>query len=255
VIVDQTKIGRQVVTAVHELAHAMVFSSSLYKFFRNSDGTPMVARDAKDQDAFPNQVKYSCSAGSYRFPDSAGQYKYVDISPVILNTFSERGFTNSDCPIGKASLGSRCFIPSTGFRVPSCVVRFKTPTVLAEARAHFSCNTLEGAELENQDTTMCAITGSHWEQRVFSGELMAPYHLSSINVYVSRVTLALFQDSGWYQVNMNNLTNWSKASIGVMVRAATSRHKSASLTMGLLSGTEPFAQDLVRWPAPWIGCL
>jgi leishmanolysin-like peptidase len=89
-----------------------------------------------------------------------------------------------------------------GFRVPSCVVRVSTPTVLEEVRRHFACDVLDGAELENQDTDECAIVGSHWEQRAFNGEVMAPVG-GGMAPYLSRVTLALFRDSGWYQVNFS----------------------------------------------------
>eukprot|EP00928_Gymnodinium_smaydae_P028915 TRINITY_DN21922_c0_g1_i1.p1 TRINITY_DN21922_c0_g1~~TRINITY_DN21922_c0_g1_i1.p1 ORF type:complete len:893 (-),score=41.28 TRINITY_DN21922_c0_g1_i1:364-2682(-) len=190
-------------TAVHELAHAMAFSSSLFKFFRHADGSPRLTRDALDQDVFPGEVRWSCDSSSFAFPDPYGNNRYVDLMPNILSKFSERGLDNCPCPIGTLNISSSCFVPQSGFRVPSCVLRVTTPTVLAEAKAHFACSSLEGAELENQDTSVCSIVGSHWEQRVFNGELMAPLHSSIVPVHLSRVTLALFQDSGWYQVDMS----------------------------------------------------
>lgn len=79
-----------------------------------------------------------------------------------------------------------------------------TPTVLAEVRNFFECPTLEGAELENQEGNGCSIIGSHWEQRVFAGEIMSPVSTERlVNTYVSRVSLAVFQDSGWYQADMS----------------------------------------------------
>lgn len=67
------------------------------------------------------------------------------------------------------------------------------------ARTHFGCADLAGAELENQDTTPCALQGSHWEQRVFNGEVMTPF--STHTSFVSSVTLATLEDSGWYVAN------------------------------------------------------
>ena len=40
-----------------------------------------------------------------------------------------------------------------------------TPRVREEVRAHFNCNLLEGAELEDQGEDGTALT--HWEKRVF----------------------------------------------------------------------------------------
>ncbi|KAK2175714.1 hypothetical protein NP493_710g01045 [Ridgeia piscesae] len=40
-----------------------------------------------------------------------------------------------------------------------------TPSVVREARRHFDCDTLEGAELEDYGSTSTSFT--HWEKRVF----------------------------------------------------------------------------------------
>ncbi|KAK6050041.1 hypothetical protein COOONC_12454 [Cooperia oncophora] len=72
-----------------------------------------------------------------------------------------------------------------------------TPKVREEARRFLNCSTIEGAELENQGGGGTA--GSHWEKRVFENEAMTGI---ATQVYaLSRLTLALFEDSGWYKVN------------------------------------------------------
>ncbi|KIH59068.1 hypothetical protein ANCDUO_10714 [Ancylostoma duodenale] len=72
-----------------------------------------------------------------------------------------------------------------------------TPKVREEARNHFNCPDLEGAEIESQGGLGTA--GSHWEKRVFENEAMTGV---TTQVYaLSRLTLALFEDSGWYKVN------------------------------------------------------
>ncbi|VDO15397.1 unnamed protein product [Haemonchus placei] len=45
------------------------------------------------------------------------------------------------------------------------VYMITTPRVREEARRHFNCSTLEGAEVENQG--MPGTLGIHWEKRVF----------------------------------------------------------------------------------------
>ena len=72
-----------------------------------------------------------------------------------------------------------------------------TPKVVAAARKHFNCSTLQGVELENQggEGTM----HNHWESRVMLGDYMIGFEYGES--VISEITLALFEDSGWYQVN------------------------------------------------------
>lgn len=70
-----------------------------------------------------------------------------------------------------------------------------TPKVVEESRNHFSCNNLEGAELEDQGGEGTVLT--HWEKRVFENEAMTGVHTQ--NPVYSRITLALLEDSGWYK--------------------------------------------------------
>ncbi|KAI0225331.1 Leishmanolysin-like peptidase [Lamellibrachia satsuma] len=72
-----------------------------------------------------------------------------------------------------------------------------TENVKREVRRHFGCSHLEGAELEDQDVS--SGTGSHWEKRLFENEVMTA-SVSQNPVY-SRITLALLQDTGWYDVD------------------------------------------------------
>lgn len=83
-----------VATAVHELAHVLVFSSAHFRKFRNADGTPMLPREANDLEAFQGEVYYTCSSTSYQWGVAAqdGDFRYVDMSPRILTSSSERGF-------------------------------------------------------------------------------------------------------------------------------------------------------------------
>lgn len=72
-----------------------------------------------------------------------------------------------------------------------------TPKVVEAAKKHFGCNSLEGVELEDQGGLGTA--GNHWEQRIMHGDFMVSESLPE-NV-ISEISLALFEDSGWYMVN------------------------------------------------------
>ena len=72
-----------------------------------------------------------------------------------------------------------------------------SPKALEKARFHFGCDNLNGIPLEDQGGV--GSVGSHWEGRYMLGDYMV-----SVNYHenvISDITLALFEDSGWYKVN------------------------------------------------------
>lgn len=76
------------------------------------------------------------------------------------------------------------------------------PTPLEFVRKHFACASIQGLELED-------VPGfeSHLEKRVFMNELMtADFTLThgGDGPVLSEITLGIFQDSGWYQVNFSS---------------------------------------------------
>ena len=76
-------------------------------------------------------------------------------------------------------------------------VLFKGENVLKQGRRHFACEELEGIELENQGGEGSA--GSHWEARIMLGDYMISTDYPEI--VISEITLALLEDSGWYNIN------------------------------------------------------
>ena len=72
-----------------------------------------------------------------------------------------------------------------------------TPKVLEKAKTHFKCNDMKGVHLEDQGGTGSA--GSHWEARYMLGDYMIS--TDYFENFVSDITLALFEDSGFYKVD------------------------------------------------------
>ena len=72
-----------------------------------------------------------------------------------------------------------------------------SPNALSKAKQHFNCDSLTGIPLENQGDKGSA--GSHWEARY----MLTDYMMSTnyVEPTISDITLALFEDSGIYQVN------------------------------------------------------
>lgn len=77
-----------------------------------------------------------------------------------------------------------------------------TPTVQAIVRNQFDCSTMEGARLENQPTSSDECFGSHWDMRLFSADIMAAVTQNDAQI-LTPLTLAFFEDSGWYRANYN----------------------------------------------------
>ena len=74
---------------------------------------------------------------------------------------------------------------------------FSSPKVIEQAKRHFSCDNIEGIELENQGSSESI--GSHWDSRIMLGDYMIAGEYNEM--VISEITLALFEDSGWYDVN------------------------------------------------------
>ena len=88
------------------------------------------------------------------------------------------------------------------------VILVNSKKVLEKAKEHFGCHDLEGIPLENQGDV--GSVGFHWESRYMLGDYMISTDYTDI--VVSDITLALFEDSGFYKVNyfMGNLFKFGK---------------------------------------------
>jgi len=86
-----------------------------------------------------------------------------------------------------------------------------TPTVRQVARNHFDCQTMPGAQLENLPTGPSCF-GDHWDERAYYSDSLSAVLSPDIN-YFSPLTLALFEDSGWYRSNfsMAEISPWGHA--------------------------------------------
>lgn len=101
---------------------------------------------------------------------------------------------------GQPIVGSTGDVPGV-IRVLDGVPHVYTPAVVAAARMYFGCATLNDVPLEDEGSG--ASLGQHWEARVLAYDVMT----SQITVglgsryFVSDMTLALLNDSGWYQTS------------------------------------------------------
>lgn len=73
----------------------------------------------------------------------------------------------------------------------------KSTAVIQAAKKHYSCDNVAGVELENQGGDGSA--GAHWESRVMLGDFMMAESFEE--TFLSEISCALAEDSGWYKVN------------------------------------------------------
>lgn len=72
-----------------------------------------------------------------------------------------------------------------------------TPKVIEKAKQYFGCDSLTGVELEDQGGEGTAM--GHWESRIMLGDYMIGADYGE--TVISEISLAVFEDSGWYDVN------------------------------------------------------
>jgi Leishmanolysin len=173
----KSRLGRNILTVMHELGHALGFNPQAMAHFRDSNGTAITKRD-KDGNVVQRVVE--CAG-----PQSTRRFANVTLpSNRIVRFRNVRG----------------------GVRVAEVV----TPSVKQVVRNHFDCQDLVGAELESgnlmigETETTSSCLGDHWERRLFRNDLMnSIIDDVSFSLRISSVTLALFADSGWYQVDLS----------------------------------------------------
>ncbi|CAN1273569.1 Leishmanolysin-like peptidase, partial [Linum perenne] len=90
------------------------------------------------------------------------------------------------------------------------VTRVVLPRVVMHSRHHYGAFSENFTGLELEDGGGRGTSGSHWEKRLLMNEIMT----GSVDTrsVVSRMTLALLEDSGWYQANysMADRLDWGR---------------------------------------------
>ncbi|OQR94716.1 leishmanolysin-like peptidase [Achlya hypogyna] len=114
--------------------------------------------------------------------------------------FSASRFGDFRQPLNGPAWGAGNVVRNTQERGVA-VSKIVTPKVVAAVKQQFNCYNWvnAGGELENGAQGKAATTTSHWEKRVFHNEYMTA--TASANPVYSALTLALFEDSGWYTAN------------------------------------------------------
>ena len=194
-------------TIHHELTHALGFTTSSFSKFRNPDGTSRIPTISKP-------IFYTCN-----FEGGKPKVRW-DVHAFTPGARAFRFLTGVVTELKERSVGSRCTCPTdpnreyTATDIESCLMTknecifaVTTPKVVEKSKEHFGCDSVSGAELENQEAAYsCTIYDSHWKGSMFGWELMNQLASDDI-AYISSVTLALLEDSGWYRINYDMATS------------------------------------------------
>jgi Leishmanolysin len=154
---------------VHEVAHILGFSSLLYPYARDENGTPRTPRDSSTNVPIP--LQRTCGNGTIAFG-------YFPSESVIQVTQPS---------------------PQTDpNRYEHYIV---TERVRAVSQIHFNCSNLIGGRLEDIAAGRIDCFGSHWHERFYLTELLSPTVNTDSENVLSVLTLAFMEDTGWYKVD------------------------------------------------------
>ena len=194
-------------TVVHEFMHAFGFETDLIPFFRFPNGSPRIKRD---ENRLPPFARYSCSIDpvtdklSAKWNQSDGDYMYF-FPNGLINHVDKRGMNDCKCPFDSSLTLSDSDLITCLTQI-GCAIELQTPIVISATQAYYDCPNLTGAELENIRLDDCYILNSHWEFRNLKNEVMVGISTTGVG-FVSPMTFAFFEDSGWYSMNYEYTTS------------------------------------------------
>ncbi|XP_051510842.1 ciliated left-right organizer metallopeptidase [Myxocyprinus asiaticus] len=113
-------------------------------------------------------------------------------------------------------------------------VRLYSPTVIRAMQNHLNyTHTGIGAPLENKDAGSDGLS-SHWEARVLQGSIMTASLMEPSLVRIDPATLAAFQDTGWYSVNLSGAQSlvWGEGEGGQFGSLSTCHNSSTFFCTG-----------------------
>ena len=136
--------------------------------------------------------------------DGANRARYADTLSTARHEvahalgFSSSHFTKFVDGVTGSPLGLSKVMQTTTERGRT-VTKIITRKVVDAVKEHFNCDNWASAGAEIEDGGGSGTGGSHWERRVFYNEFMTG--ASVLNPIYSDITLALFEDSGWYRAD------------------------------------------------------
>lgn len=202
---------------LHEMAHVLGFNTHhILKWIDPIDGTRL----------FDSTNSFVLSYiqrgdGSARFVDIPrimervwtvlnipfyGRFVQEVVPKKFITLVTRRGAGEScSCPINDRNIYTDSDLTKCFQSPESCIFEISSPKVVAAARMFYNCPNLSGMELASHEPSDASFIESHWKPRTLFGELMNPTQVTLAR-FVSPMTLAFLDDSGWYQVDYSRGT-------------------------------------------------
>ena len=197
-------------SVLHEAFHALGFHFRDFSRFRDSKTLLPRVRS-------PKTVYYLCEmdkqSGKYKVNWNVDPKRFSNHENFHKHTFSEglltaEGGSKCTCPVmaGEYTNAQIEDCLNSSSKNGSCQVLFSGPAVVREARNFFACNSLAGVRLDDTSHRCGSLIGDHWHSDGMYSETMTPRSHPDRLDWVSPMTLALLEDSGWYRVNYDMAT-------------------------------------------------
>lgn len=184
---NPVSLNYQVWLAVHEISHILAINDSLYYDFVDKNLQPLGI----------DKIVTTRSM-SYRNKNQK-DYNFRVNHDKIKNDDKER-LTGIDETVNVATSKIskiKYYMPNRKSSSSQTISYIKSPKVLEKAKSHFNCDSLVGVPLEFNGGA--GTNGAHWSKRFMGSDYMIGDSYGE-NL-ISEITLALFEDSGWYKVD------------------------------------------------------
>lgn len=187
--IDEVSVNYQVWLAIHEISHVLAINDSLYSDFIDKNLQPI----GIDKIITSRNMSYrSKDKKDYNFRINQDKMRKSEKDKERLVGIDE----TVNVATSKIS-NIKYYMPSRKTSSSQTITYIKSPKVLEKAKSHFNCDSLIGVPLEFNGGA--GTNGAHWSKRFMGSDYMIGDSYGE-NL-ISEITLALFEDSGWYKVD------------------------------------------------------
>ena len=196
-------------TFLHEFVHLLGFHSAAVPRFRKPGGgsvdpTSLEKHYTCELDEVTQKPKVNWDVDLKSLSPGQKSYSHIFL-PGIIDAIDARGLKASECgcPVDPTKTYKNEDIEKCIRHPNHCAIAIVTEKVVEKTREYYGCSSAKGMEIENgMRPRSCRLwfTSSHWKTRVAFGEIMNYQAMIRFN-YVTPMTLALLEDSGWYKVD------------------------------------------------------
>lgn len=213
IIPDEREIQEAIWTTLHEFNHIFVFDTLLYEHFIDNNFQKlginkvlkMKSRLKGLKRIIEHRKKYFDDLERFLFLDNITNHDNIDLEEMKMTLPLQDEYEEIPIP---SNFNLSTIIYAINNFSDYTKIYISTPKVLKKAKKYFNCNSMIGVELEHLGGIGSAY--SHWSKRILNTEYMIADSYGEN--YISSLSLALFEDSGWYKVDYSKAQDikWGK---------------------------------------------